>query len=120
MRVTRRGTEKLIGPLGCDVVDYLNKFWALDNLVDIAAWKKFCEEHSSKDLQSEWMPLQPFLYVECIFQTGMPIRPATLGYFQDLIACCQAFLKGSGIQLLDIQTLLRQRTLLQIETLTSS
>jgi hypothetical protein len=48
-----RGTEKLIGSLGRDVVDYLNKFRALDSLVDIAAWKKFCEEHPSKDLQSE-------------------------------------------------------------------
>lgn len=50
---THRGTEKLIGLLGRDVVDYLNKFRALDNLVDIEAWKKFCEEHPSKDLQSE-------------------------------------------------------------------
>ena len=49
----RRGTEKLIGLLGHDVVEYLNKFRALDNLVDIAAWKKFCEEHPSKDLRSE-------------------------------------------------------------------
>ena len=48
-----RGTEKLIGSLACDVVDYLNKFWALDSLADIAAWKKFCEEHPSKDLQSK-------------------------------------------------------------------
>ena len=48
-----RGTEKLISSLGRDVVDYLNKFRALDNPVDIAAWKKFCEEHPSKDLQSE-------------------------------------------------------------------
>ena len=48
-----RGTEKLIGSLGRDVVDYLNKFRALDSLVDIAAWKKFCKEHPSKDLQGE-------------------------------------------------------------------
>jgi hypothetical protein len=48
-----RGTEKLIGSLGRDVVDYLNKFRALDSLADIAVWKKFCEEHPSKDLQSE-------------------------------------------------------------------
>ena len=48
-----RGTEKLIGLLGHDVVEYLNKFQALDNLNDIAAWKKFCDEHPSKDLKSE-------------------------------------------------------------------
>lgn len=61
----RRGTEKLIGLLGRDVVD---KFRALDNLVDIAAWKIFCEEHPSK-------------VSECLSSTigtGMPIRPATL------------------------------------------
>ena len=48
-----RGTKKLIGSLGHEVVDYLNKFRALDSPIDIAAWKKFCEEHPSKDLQSE-------------------------------------------------------------------
>jgi hypothetical protein len=35
------------------VVEYLNKFRALDNLDDIAAWKKFCEVHPSKDLKGE-------------------------------------------------------------------
>jgi hypothetical protein len=48
-----RGTEKLIGSLGREVVDYLNKFRALDSLDDIAAWKKFCKEHPSKDLKGE-------------------------------------------------------------------
>ena len=48
-----RGTEKLIGFVGHDVVDYLNKFRALGNLGDIVAWKKFCEDHPSKDLKGE-------------------------------------------------------------------
>lgn len=48
-----RSTEKLIGLIGHDVVEYLNKFRVLDNLDDIAAWKKFCEDHPSKDLKSE-------------------------------------------------------------------
>ena len=47
-----RGTEKLTSIVGCDVVQYLNKFPALENPADIAAWKKFCEEHPSKELHS--------------------------------------------------------------------
>lgn len=55
-----------------------------------------------------------------IFQIGTPIKPATLGYFQVLIACCHTFPKSSGIRLLVILTLSRRRTLLQTETLTSN
>jgi hypothetical protein len=33
-------------------VQYLNKFPALENPADIATWKKFCEEHPSKELRS--------------------------------------------------------------------
>ena len=38
--------------VGHDVVQYLNKFPALENPADIATWKKFCEEHPSKELRS--------------------------------------------------------------------
>ena len=48
-----RGTEKLVGALGRDVVGYLNRFPILESLDDIAAWKRFCDEHPSRDLQSE-------------------------------------------------------------------
>ena len=47
-----RSTEKLVSILGRDVVNYLNKFRALENPADIADWKRFCEDHPSKDLQS--------------------------------------------------------------------
>jgi hypothetical protein len=33
-------------------VGYLNKFPALENPADIAAWKTFCENHPSKELRS--------------------------------------------------------------------
>jgi hypothetical protein len=47
-----RRTEKLTSIIGHNVVQYLNKFPALENPADITAWKKFCEEHPSKELHS--------------------------------------------------------------------
>jgi hypothetical protein len=47
-----RGTEKLTSVVGHDVVQYLNKFPALESPADIDTWKKFCEEHPSKELRS--------------------------------------------------------------------
>lgn len=45
--ITIRGTEKLTGALGQDVVTYL------ESPKDIAKWKRFCDKHPSRDLQSE-------------------------------------------------------------------
>jgi hypothetical protein len=62
-----RGTEKLTGFVGREVVGYLNKFPALENPADIVAWKKFCENHPSKELRSMFH-LPYFLDIDSIIQ----------------------------------------------------
>lgn len=47
-----RSTDKLVPLLGCDVVEYLNKFRALQTPEDIEAWNKFCKTHPSQELRS--------------------------------------------------------------------
>lgn len=65
---TRKGElEKLTNSIGRQVVGYLNKFPVLENPVDIAAWKEFCEKHPSKELCSTFY-IPNFLKFDPIIQ----------------------------------------------------
>ncbi|KAG6848485.1 hypothetical protein H0H93_016592 [Arthromyces matolae] len=47
-----RGTDKLVQSLGQDVVNYLNKFPALETAEDILAFHEFCKSHPSPSLKN--------------------------------------------------------------------
>ena len=47
-----RRTDELVGAVGMQTVQYLNKFRALSSPEDIVAWHEFCKGHPSEKLRS--------------------------------------------------------------------
>jgi hypothetical protein len=62
-----RWTDELVGALGKNTVEYLNKFRALSSPEDIAAWHAFCEDHLSEKLRSM------FINLKIVLQSHPPI-----------------------------------------------
>jgi hypothetical protein len=101
-----RCTDELVGAVGMQTVQYLNKFRALSSPEDIATWREFCKGHPSEKLRSMFVTENASATSYCMArQTGMPTRSAIHGYCQVSTSTSHGCPMTFGIEPLITQTL---------------